>query len=378
MAETVTVLVGTTKGAFLLDSDANRTDWTVRGPMCDGWPVNHIIGDPNSGQIWAAAGGEWHGAGIWRSKDHGETWELALLSNGMMDEMLANDENMRKMFGRGPGPDAPFKGQINTFWVVSKVGETLYAGSKPAALFASTDKGETWERVKGLSTHPSAAEWQAGGAGLVLHTILGEGENLWVGISAAGVFASEDGGKTWDHRNRRTNQASEPDPITGECGHDVGLCVHNMVRTSRPGLMYQQNHRGVYRSRDDGRSWHEISEGLPSNFGFPVSAHPHDPETLWVLPLSEHGGRTPPDGKATVWRSRDSGDSWQAMRNGLPDNCFFTVLRQAMATDRAKQAGVYFGTNTGSVFASLDDGETWSEIARHLPTILGVEVMHQP
>ncbi|MCB1394630.1 MAG: exo-alpha-sialidase [Rhodobacter sp.] len=376
MAESITVLVGTTKGAFLLDADSGRQNWSIRGPLCDGWPINHVLGDPETGMLWAAGGGEWHGAGIWRSADGGDSWTLSQLSNGTMDQWLANDPAMRKVFGRDPGPDAPFTGQVNTLWALGKVGGTLYAGAKPAALFASQDDGATWDRVQGLSDHPSADGWQPGGAGLVLHTILGEGDRLWVAISAAGVFASEDGGQTWEQRNRRTNQATVPHPITGECGHEVGLCVHNMVRAAN-GTIYMQNHQGVFRSRDDGRTWDEITEGLPSSFGFPVSVHPHDPDTLFVLPLTEFGGRFPPEGKATVWRSRDAGDSWEAMRNGLPDQCFFTVLRQAMATDRADPAGIYFGTNSGSVYASTDAGDSWTEIARHLPTVLGVEVLHR-
>jgi len=377
MGESVTVLVGTSKGLFLVDSDGSRRDWRLSGPYCDGWPVNHATGDPETGAIWAAAGGEWQGVAVWASKDHGASWRHTQLSNGKMDEYLAADENFRKMLGRGPNPDAPFKGQMNAIWVLSKVGDTLYAGARPAALYASRDEGESWQRVEGLSNHPSAEGWEPGGAGLVLHTILGEGDKLWVAISAAGVFASEDGGETWERRNRRTNQAAVPDPFTGECAKEVNFCVHNMVRAGDGRTMYMQNHNGVFRSRDEGRSWDEITEGLPSNFGFPVVVHPQDPETLYVLPLSEWGGRTPPEGKATVWRSRKAGEGWEPLRNGLPDDAYFTVLRQAMATDKAARAGIYFGTNSGSVFASTDDGESWSEIARHLPTILGVEVMHR-
>ena len=377
MNERVTVLVGTSKGLFLIDSDGARQDWRLSGPHCDGWPVNHATGDPETGTIWAAAGGEWQGVGVWKSADHGATWTHAMLSNGMIDDYLATDENFRKMFGRGPNPDAPFKGRLNALWVVTRIGGRLYAGARPAGLLVSEDEGETWAMVEGLTNHPSAEGWEPGGAGLVLHTILGEGDKLWVAISAAGVFASEDGGQTWERRNRRTNLATTPDPITGECGQDVGLCVHNIVRSEDGRVLYMQNHHGVFRSNDDGRSWDDITEGLPSGFGFPVAVHPGDSDTLFVLPLSEWGGRTPLEGKATVWRSRDAGAGWEPMRAGLPDNAFFTVLRQAMATDRADSAGVYFGTNSGSVFASFDAGETWQEIARHLPTVLGVEVMHR-
>ena len=377
MGEKVTVLVGTGKGVFLLESDADRQTWTQRGPFCDGWPARHVLGDPDTGTIWAACGGEWQGNAVWRSDDGGETWTKALLANGHMDHMLASDETFRKMLGRGPDPDAPFKGQIQAIWALGRVGDTLYAGAKPAALFASRDRGDTWHRVEGLSNHPSAASWQPGGAGLVLHTILGEGDKLWVAISAAGVFASEDGGETWEQRNRRSNQSATPDPITGECGYDVGLCVHNMVRAADGSVLYMQNHQGVFRSRDEGRNWDEVTEGLPTNFGFPIAVHPQDPDTVYVIPLMEWGGRYPPGARAAVWRSRQAGEGWEPQRQGLPDNAYFTVLRQAMATDQADRAGLYFGTNSGSVFASTDAGETWTEIARHLPNVLGVEVMHQ-
>jgi photosystem II stability/assembly factor-like uncharacterized protein len=201
-----------------------------------------------------------------------------------------------------------------------------------------------------------------------------------VGISAAGVFATEDGGATWDRRNRRSNAPAAP-AADGHAhdGDEVGHCVHNLVRAPGDGgdLLYQQNHQGVFRSPDGGRSWHEITAGLPSSFGFPIAVHPRDPSTVWVLPLnSDIDGRYPPDASAAVWRSRDGGDSWSALRDGLPArDCFFTVLRQGMATDGADPAGIYFGTNSGSVFASRDEGDSWSEIARHLPTVLCVETL---
>ncbi|GAB1478135.1 hypothetical protein MASR2M74_06780 [Paracoccaceae bacterium] len=332
--------------------------------------------------LWAAGGGDWHGAGVFRSTDGGATWVLSKLSNGQADEWLAANPEMAAYTGMAAAPPAPYTGEVKAIWSLHHAGGVLYAGTKPAMLFASHDHGATWERVQGLSDHPSGPSWEPGGAGLVLHTILSDPSNphkLWVGISAAGVFATEDGGATWDRRNRRANDGAEEDH--GACGHEVGFCVHNMVRAPGPlpgaDLIYQQNHHGVFRSPDGGRNWVEITAGLPSNFGFPIAVHPRDPQTLWVLPLNgDTKGRFPPDASAKVWRSRDGGGNWQALGSGLPaQNCFFTVLRQSMATDHQSPAGVYFGTNSGSVFATADEGDSWTEIARHLPTVLSVEVL---
>ncbi|MDD9744206.1 MAG: exo-alpha-sialidase [Marinovum algicola] len=381
-----TVLVGTTKGAFLLDGTEDRDAWSVAGPFCDGWPINHMAGDSESGALWAAGGNDWCGAGVWRSSDHGASWQLSKLANGQMDAWLADDPEMARTFGTEPSPPAPFTGEIEALWSIRRGGDRLYAGAKPATLFASSDGGESWEKLPALNQHPSAEDWQPGAAGLTLHTILtdpGDPAKLWLGISAAGVFASEDGGASWERRNRRSNldgPAPASDHPAAGTGDETGLCVHNMVRAEQGGgtdLLYQQNHHGTFRSEDGGRSWHEITTGLPSTFGFPIAVHPEDSRTIWVLPLNgDSQGRYPPDASAAIWKSTDGGDSWQQKQAGLPtENCFFTVLRQSLATDRARPAGVYFGTNSGSVFASRDEGETWHEIARHLPTVLCVEVL---
>jgi photosystem II stability/assembly factor-like uncharacterized protein len=382
MQDGVTVLVGTTKGVFLIHGDPDRQSWTCAPPQCDGWPINHVIGDPASGMIWAAGGGDWHGAGVWRSADGGQSWELTRLTTGQMDQWAANDADFAAMIGWNDTP-LPFGDDFSQIWSLAYAHGRLYAGTKPAMLLQSDDHGQSWTKVSGLTDHPSAADWHGGAAGLVLHTIVSDPDNpakLWVGISAAGVFATEDGGATWDRRNRLSN--------THDCGHhdhpaaprdgETGHCVHNMMRAPGGGdVLYQQNHHGVWRSADGGRSWDDITAGLPSTFGFPIRVHPRDPGKIWTLPLNGDSiGRYPPDAAAAVWHSADGGQSWQAQRDGLPqESCYFTVLRQAMGGDLREPAGVYFGTNSGSVFASRNEGQQWQEIARHLPTILAVEVL---
>lgn len=385
----ITVLVGTTKGVFLVDSGAERDSWALRGPFCDGWGINHVIGDPQSGTIWAAGGGEWPGAGVWRSEDHGANWQVSTLANGGLNDWIAAHPEEAAQFGMEPTPPAPFDGQVDALWSLAFSHGRLYAGAKPAGLFASDDGGTNWEPVSGLSEHPTRESWQPGGAGLVLHTILDDpaaAGRLWVGISAAGVFATEDGGASWERRVRLSNEGSGADHASHP-GHShdplaedgtIGFCIHNMGRAS-DGTLYQQNHHGVFRSNDDGRSWRDVTAGLPSTFGFPIAVHPRDPQTIWTLPLNGDSiGRYPPDASAAVWRSRDGGDNWKKFQSGLPDkDCYFTVLRQAMATDGGTPAGVYFGSNSGSIFASFDEGESWQEIAKHLPTILSVEVLER-
>jgi photosystem II stability/assembly factor-like uncharacterized protein len=356
MAQKVLVLVGTRKGAFLLESETARGGWALRGPFCDAWPINHVVADPASGTIYAGGGNEWFGPAVWKSTDLGESW-------------THSSEGLKYEAGETP---------IKSVWSLAQADGSLYAGVEPAGLFRSEDGGQSWRHVAGLRNHPSREKWQPGGGGLILHSLVPhptDRRQLWVGISAAGVFHTADGGESWSPRNQGTRCDFLPEE---QRYPEFGQCVHSVVMApGMPDRLYQQNHCGMYRSEDGGRHWDSIESGLPSSFGFPSAVHPRDPETLFLLPLNgDIKGRYVPDGKAAVWRTRDSGASWQALRNGLPqDNVFFGVLRQAMATDRLSPAGVYFGTNTGMLYASADEGESWRCIAQHLPTISSVETL---
>jgi photosystem II stability/assembly factor-like uncharacterized protein len=356
MATRILILVGTKKGAFILVGGADRRSWELRGPFCEAWPLCHVIADPESATIYAGGGNEWFGPAVWKSADLGATW-------------THSSEGLAYQAGEQP---------IKSVWSLAAAGGALYAGVEPAGLFRSADGGASWQHVAGLREHPSCPNWQPGGGGLILHSLVPHptaAQRLWIGISAAGVFYTEDGGATWAPRNQGTRCDFLPEE---QRYPEYGQCVHCVVMApGMPDRLYQQNHCGMYRSEDGGQHWTSIEQGLPSSFGFPAAAHPHDPDSLFLLPLNgDTAGRYVPDAKAAVWRTRDRGETWQALRDGLPQqNTFFGVLRQAMATDRLEPAGVYFGTNTGALYASADEGDSWTCVAQHLPPIHSVETL---
>jgi photosystem II stability/assembly factor-like uncharacterized protein len=348
------LLVGTRKGAFILDGGSDRADWSVRGPFCEGWPIHDLQWDPSTGSIYAGGGSAWYGPAVFRSDDLGKTWSHS--SEGITY-----------------GDEAP---KIPTVWNVTPANGSIYAGVEPAGLFRSDDGGATWRHVSGLRDHPSRPGWQPGAGGLICHTIVPhptDNERMWVAISAVGTFATEDDGTTWEARNKGVVDCNSPDPHP-----ETGQCVHKLVMAAgEPDSLYQQNHCGVYRSNDGGRQWQDISAGLVSEFGFVMGAHPRDPATGWVIPLSHpEEGRLAPGGSLGVWRTKDRGDTWTRFGAGLPqENAYVAVLREALAVDRRDPAGIFFGTSTGQLYGSVDEGESWSLVADHLPSIWGVEAV---
>jgi photosystem II stability/assembly factor-like uncharacterized protein len=356
MSQKVYVLVGTKKGVFILESDEARASWEQRGPFCESWPINHVLGDPATGAIYAGGGNEWFGPAVWKTTDFGASWTHS--SDGLA-------------YAAGEDP-------IKSVWSLAFHDGGMLAGVEPAGLFQSGDAGQSWTHIPGLRDHPSRTHWQPGGGGLILHSIVGhpaDAGEMWVGISAAGVFHTTDGGQSWQPRNKGTRADFMPED---QRYPEFGQCVHSVVMApGMPNRLYQQNHCGMYRSDDGGETWSSIENGLPSSFGFPAAAHPRDAETLYLIPLNgDILGRYVPDAKAAVWRTRDGGATWQDLRDGLPQkNAFLGVLRQAMATDTLDPAGIYFGTTSGALFASADEGDGWTRISEHLPIVTSVETL---
>jgi photosystem II stability/assembly factor-like uncharacterized protein len=364
----VRVLVGTRKGAFVLTADGQRQSWQVSGPHFAGWEVYHVKGSPiEPNRLYLSQGNAWFGQLIQRSNDGGATWET-----------MGNAFAYHGVPGTHQWYDgSPHPWEFKRVWHLEpslKDPDVVYAGVEDAALFKSTDGAQTWAEVPGLREHGSGAQWAPGAGGLCLHTLLLDPVHdgrMFAAISAAGAFRTDDGGATWGAINRGLKSEGIPDPDA-----EVGHCVHRIaMHRSRPETLFMQKHWDVMRSDDAGDSWYEISGDLPTDFGFPIDVHAHEPETIYVVPITSDSLHYPPEGRLRVFRSRTGGREWEPLTHGLPQrDCYVNVLRDAMAVDALDQCGVYFGTTGGQVYASADAGDTWTAIVRDLPPVLSVEV----
>jgi photosystem II stability/assembly factor-like uncharacterized protein len=368
----VRVLVGTRKGAFILTSDERRKDWTVDGPHFAGWEIYHFTGTPaDPKRLYASQSSGWFGQVMQRSDDAGKTWET--VGNDFVYEGV-------------PGTHKWYDGSQHP-WEFKRVWhlepslsdpDSLYAGVEDAALFHSRDGGRTWQELAGLRSVKGDL-WQPGAGGMCLHTIVlspDDPKRMYVAISAAGAFRTDDGGTTWQPVNRGLRSDFELPDATAEVGH----CVHSItMHPSRPNVLFMQKHWDVMRTDDAGESWYEISGNLPSDFGFPIAVHAHEPETIYVVPITSDSHHFPPDGKLRVYRSRTGGNEWEALTNGLPQsNCYVNVLRNALAVDSLPSCGIYFGTTGGQVYGSADSGDSWTPIVHDLPPVLSVEAQVLP
>jgi photosystem II stability/assembly factor-like uncharacterized protein len=364
----VRVLVGRHKGAFILTSDERRAKWAVEGPFFAGWEIYHMQGSPvDPDRLYASQSGGWFGQVIQRSCDGGKTWEA--VGNQFAYEGVPGTHQWYD------GTQHPW--EFKRVWQLTPSpsdAETVYAGVEDAALFRSTDGGQTWQELPGLRSAKGHL-WQPGAGGMCLHTILldpRDPRRIYTAISAAGAFRSDDAGQTWKPINQGLVSPYELPDAEAEVGH----CVHNLaMHPTRPGVLFMQKHWDVMRSDNAGESWHEVSGNLPSDFGFPISVHAHEPETVYVVPIKSDSEHFPPDGKLRVYRSRSGGNEWEALTNGLPqENCYVNVLRSAMAVDTLDSCGIYFGTTGGQVYASADAGDHWEPIVHDLPPVFSVEV----
>ena len=368
----VRLLVGTRKGAFILHADATRKKWKIQGPLFGGWEIYHMAGSPaDPDRLYASQVSDWFGQVIQRSDDGGKTWDA-----------VGNEFNYRGETGTHQwydGSQRPW--EFKRVWHLEPSPgdpDTVYAGVEDAALFCTRDGGHSWQEFDGLRRHTSGPDWMPGAGGMCLHTILLDPKNpqrIFCAISAAGTFRSDDGGQTWKPINQGLHSEHIPDP-TAETGH----CVHRIaMHPSNPNTLFMQKHWDVMRSDDGGDSWREVSGNLPSDFGFPIAVHAHEPETIYVVPIHSDALHYPPEGKLRVYRSRSGGNDWEALTNGLPQaNCYVNVLRDAMAVDELDPCGIYFGTTGGQVYGSADSGDHWTPIVRDLPPVLSVEVQTLP
>ena len=388
----VRVLAGTRKGAFILTSDEKRQKWDVQGPHFAGWEIYHLKGSPaDPDRIYASQTSGWFGQIIQRSDDSGKTWHQPGTPPGESTkgpDGMPKGESNKFVYDTSPETGKPLTTHqhydgTQKPWEFKRVWHlepslsdpnTVYAGIEDAAIFRSTDGGQNWKELSGLRGHGTGPKWQPGAGGMCLHTILIDPRNekrIFVAISSAGAFRSDDGGQTWKVITKGLHSQYIPDP-TAEVGH----CVHRIaLHRSRPDVLFMQKHWDVLRSDDAGENWTEVSGNLPTDFGFVIDVHAHEPETVYVVPIKSDSEHYPPDGKLRVYRSRKGGNEWEALTDGLPQkDCYVNVLRDAMSIDSLDSCGVYFGTTGGQVYCSPDGGDHWAPIVSHLPPVLSVEV----
>jgi len=368
----VRVLVGTRKGAFVLSADGTRKDWTVDGPFFGGWEMYHLKGSPaDPNRIYASQSTGWHGQVIQRSDDGGKTWNA-----------VGNDFSYATVPGTHQWYDGtPHPWEFARVWHLEPSltdPDTVYAGVEDAALFRSVDGGQSWQELPGLREHGSGPHWQPGAGGMCLHTIIldpSDAERMYIAISAAGTFRTTDGGKSWTPINHGLKSEGIPDPEA-----EVGHCVHHVaMHPSRPQTLFMQKHWDVMRSDDGGDNWREVSGNLPTDFGFVIDVHAHEPETVYVVPIKSDLEHYPLDGALKVFRSRSGGNEWEPLTKGLPQsNCYVNVLRDAMSVDSLDDSGIYFGTTGGAVYCSPDGGDSWAPIVSDLPAVLSVEAQTLP
>ncbi|HSZ54035.1 MAG TPA: hypothetical protein VK797_00120 [Tepidisphaeraceae bacterium] len=387
----VRVLAGTRKGAFILESDGKRRNWSVSGPFFAGWEIYHMKGSPaDPNRIYASQSSSWFGQVIQRSDDGGKTWHQPGTPAGEATTGpggMPKGESNKFVYDTSPATGKPltthqwYDGTQHP-WEFKRVWhlepsmtdpDTCYAGVEDAAMFRTTDGGKSWHELAGLRD-AQGAKWSPGAGGLGLHTIVLDESNpnrIFIAISAAGAFRTDDGGKSWKPINRGLHSQYIPNP-TAEVGH----CVHRIaMHPGRPNTLFMQKHWDVMRTDDAGENWREVSGNLPTDFGFPIDVHAHEPETVYVVPIKSDGEHYPPAGKLRVYRSRTGGNEWEPLTKGLPQkDCYVNVLRDSMAVDRMDECGIYFGTTGGQVYASADSGENWAPIVRDLPAVLSVEV----
>lgn len=392
----IRILVGTRKGAFILTSTHARKEWTVDGPLFAGWEIYHVKGSPvDPDRIFASQTSSWFGQIIQRSDDGGKTWHQPGTPTGeptVTESGMPRGESNKFVYDTSEETGKPltthqwYDGTQHP-WEFARVWhlepsltdpDTVYAGVEDAALFKSQDGGVSWQELAGLRGHESGPGWQPGAGGMCLHTIVLDPTNpdrIFVAVSAAGTFRTDDGGKTWRPINHGLHSQYIADP-TAEVGH----CVHRIaIHPQKPDVLFMQKHWDVMRSDDGGDSWFEVSGNLPSDFGFPIAVHAHEPETIYVVPIKSDSEHYPPEGKLRVYRSRSGGNDWEPLTKGLPqENCYVNVLRDAMAVDELDPCGIYFGTTGGQVYASADSGDHWEPLVRDLPAVLSVEAQTLP